>query len=323
MTDAPISPRRSGTRLRSRLRSRLNEWLWRSEALGRARAALAPSSEAVARATRQAVLLVEVARRVAEPAEALPPGSRADVMLGLHRDAVFWALAARRPDLSGELPPLAALWDEARSADLVAAAKTPAALATLRALLVDRARLAAGTATDDDAALARGFAEALVAGLEAPRRDVDRLLVQRWLRVGLVLAAVLALVYGIRTVALGPNLLAHKAFRTSSSWSGCAEGCEGIFFHTNPEMNPWLEYDLGAPTVFHRIEVTNRQDCCGERTVPLIVETSDDRAQWTELAHRETEFSEWTATFPPKKARYVRLRVPRNVAFHLHAVALR
>ena len=47
-------------------------------------------------AARQARLVLEVARRTAEPAEALPPGAQPAVVLALYRDAIYWALAARR-----------------------------------------------------------------------------------------------------------------------------------------------------------------------------------------------------------------------------------
>jgi len=131
-------------------------------------------------------------------------------------------------------------------------------------------------------------------------------------------------VLGLRRLAVGPNLLADRPFRLSSSWSGCANDpeCPGLLFHTNAEDNPWVEFDLGAPKSFHRLEVTNRTDCCGERTVPLVAEISDDRATWKEIGRRDAEFTTWVLKFPPQKARYLRLRIARNSTFHLKDVTL-
>jgi len=44
---------------------------------------------------------------------------------------------------------------------------------------------------------------------------------------------------------------------------------------------------------------------------------------WRELARRDTDFSSWTVKFPPRTARYLRLRVARHTTFHLKDVALR
>src|SRR5262245_10146065 len=87
------------------------EWIFRPAALRAAKDALPAPAGGQAAAARQAKLLLEVARRVAEPGEALPQGSRPALLLGLTRDAIWWALAARWPD--GTPPPqdLRALWD--------------------------------------------------------------------------------------------------------------------------------------------------------------------------------------------------------------------
>jgi hypothetical protein len=126
-------------------------------------------------------------------------------------------------------------------------------------------------------------------------------------------------------VALGPDLAKGKPFRTSSSWAGCPgdEGCMMQLFHTDPENQPWVEFDLGKEMKVRRIEVRNRNDCCADRSVPLVAEVSNDRVTWTEVAKREKDFATWTAKFPRTKARYVRLRVPRHTVFHLKEVVIR
>jgi hypothetical protein len=303
--------------------ARISEWMLRPTALREARAVLA-AGDAGAAAIRQAKLLAEVARRVADPVEPLPAGSRAAVLLALYREAVTWALVAGLPDGAGARD-LAALWAEHPPEKLLAAGKDAATVEAARAALVDMPSPVPLEATDEQAKRARIVAEGLVWELDAPRRRVDRVLGQRWIRLILTSAVVVAAFLGVRKLALGPNLAANKPFRTSSSWSGCAADppCRGLLFHTDSQTNPWVEFDLGAPKAIHRIEVTNRGDCCGERTIPLVAELSSDGVRWTEVARRETEFSTWTAKFPRQAARYVRLRVPRDTVLHLEDVAIR
>ena len=84
-----------------------------------------------------------------------------------------------------------------------------------------------------------------------------------------------------------------------------------------------MEFDLLTPQTIKRIDLTNRQDCCFDRTVPLVAEVSLDHAQWTEVGRRVEEFSQWSLKIPPRKARYVRLRIARPSTFHLKDVVIR
>lgn len=304
--------------------SRSTEWVVRSQTLREARAAVIPRGDRRDRAICQARLLLEVARRVAEPVEAFPDGSRTAVRLGLYRDAVYWLLVASRP--GGDEPTdLAAAWAGAEPERLRRAAHDDISLESLKRTLVEHTRPDPLDVAEEDAARARAFAEALLAEMDGPRRRVDRTVLQRWWRIGLVALVLLAAVLGIRKIAMGPNLLAGKPMRVSSSWAGCAQdaGCQAMLFHTDPELNPWVEFDMGTPKTFRRLEVTNRGDCCGERAVPLVAEISTDRVNWKEIGRQETEFSTWTLKFAPKTARYLKLRVPRHSTFHLKDVALR
>ena len=233
---------------------------------------------------------------MAEPVEPLPSGSRAAVELALYRDATYWALVAMRPDETNA-PDLATLWNETPPERLEQAAGGIEAAEAMRKTL-DRRREHAPLleVTDEDAARAGKFVAALVAELEVPKRRVERVTFQRWSRIGLAAFALLLAAYGVRALILGPNLVAGKPFRVSSAWAGCP--CEGIFFHTEKENNPWLEYDLGKPKAIHRIEIKNRPDCCEERAIPLIVETSNDRANWTEVVRREQGVHELDGDVP-------------------------
>jgi hypothetical protein len=305
--------------------AKLNDRLFRARALREARAAVISQGGSRDRALRQARLLVEVARRVAEPVEALPPGSRPAVLLALYRDAVYWALVSGHQGEGEARADLATLWAEYPAEGILHAARDGATMDAVRSALVDGSPRGSLEATEVDAGRAGAFAEALVSDLEAPRRRVQRILAQRWSRIAVVGVAAVLLGFGAHRLSLGPNLAAGKPIRTSSTWAGCPSdpNCVGLLFCTDNETNPWAEIDLGAPRTFHRIEATNRGDCCADRAIPLLVEVSRDRMSWTEVARRETDFSSWTAKFQRKTARYVRFRVPKATVFHLQDVAIR
>jgi hypothetical protein len=307
---------------------KLVEWIFRPAALRAARAALPGADSGREAAARQAKLLLEVARRAAEPGEALPSGALPAVLLGLHRDAIYWALAARRPDGSPPPDDLRALWDASAPQTSAAAPPDDEASAALRKTLLDDYAPRSLAVTADDAARARTFAERLLWDLDAPRRRVEGILVQRWLRTALVAATLVLLVIGARVLLLGPNLVEGKPFRLSSNfggWAACVanNGCHGLMFHTETENNPWAEFDLSAPTKVSRVEVINRGDCCADRAVPIVAEVSNDRLTWTQVARRDAPFGSWKASFPAKTARYVRVRVLKRTVLHLQSVVVR
>ena len=102
-----------------------------------------------------------------------------------------------------------------------------------------------------------------------------------------------------------------------------AGGCNGLVLHTDTEDSPWAEIDLGTPTEVHRVEVVNRGDCCADRAIPMVVELSNDRATWKQVARRDQVFGSWDASFPATTARYVRLRVLKRSVLHLRAITVR
>jgi hypothetical protein len=309
--------------------TKVRDFIFRTAELREARRQAVGPDENRARCLQQSRLIAEVARRTVTPVEALPGGSRAAVLVAHYRDAAYWALAAGLPP--GTPPPddLEKMWAAYTPEQLPHAVRDPANLAAVKRVLIDRKTAVGGLeATDEEAARARAFVDAVLWDLDGTQRRIDRLQAQRWLRVTLATVALIAVVVGVRALTTGPNLAEGKPFRTSSSWSGWAAcqadgSCSDIIFHTDEQSNPWFEYDLGAPKKVHRVEIKNRDECCHERAVPLIVEVSNDRNNWTEVARRDTEFSTWTAKFPTRTARYVRLRVPRTTTFHLREVVVR
>lgn len=308
--------------------NRFADLILRTTPLREARQRVGRPAEAYKRAVDQVKILVEVARRVAEPVEALPRGSRPAVLLTLYRDAAYWALTAEQLRHDGAAAPAAdlqAAWAASDQARLLKSAGSEAALASVRGSLVERSAADLLTATDDDVARARVFAENLLWELDAPTRTVERLLVQRWTRVIGVALVLVAMAAGVRAIVRGPNLVAARVFKTSSSLPECTppNRCADIFFHTQPQESPWIDFDLGSVKTVRRVEVRNRTDCCSERAIPLIAEVSVDDQHWVEVAKREKEFTDWSATFPPQKARYVRFRIPRASTMHFEDVAVR
>jgi hypothetical protein len=123
----------------------------------------------------------------------------------------------------------------------------------------------------------------------------------------------------------GPrNIAAGRPWRTSSAYSGFVAGehrvdgnQSSIFFHTDQDVAPWVEFDLGAPHPVKGLKVVNRSDCCSERAIPLVFEVSNDQNQWREIARRPQTFSIWQQSFEPTPARYLRLRADRRTWLHL------
>ncbi|MEI9937235.1 MAG: discoidin domain-containing protein [Pseudomonadota bacterium] len=282
----------------------------------------------------RAQLAADVARRTEDSAEPFE-GSVDAILCELYRESIFWSRSAITFAERGESVP--APWPSIDRALLGRYAKDPESLT--------RAQLAADSGSFEKYALLpegerqsllpalRGLALGLLAELDLNRRAVDGLWVQRIVRVGLVVAGLGILVgVGIRAsehAEAAHDLAQGKPWRTSSSYGGvttcgspsqeCPQSPD-FFFHTNEELRPWLEIDLGAPQTFSAVRVDNRKDCCAERASPLIVEVSSDQSHWHRVARKDTVFTSWLAKFSPVSARYVRLRIDKRESLHLQRV---
>jgi len=317
-------------------RGGLVEWLWRGNALREARSFRRQLPAAEREALTHALVARELADRAFDPIDPLRSGSSLGLSVSLYREAGYWALLAQDSAYRGAT--LSELFQTVPEELLIFAAGGSEALAEVRRALVQRSFVETAQLPREqlplDARVARDFVDVLLRRKLEPERRVGRLLLQRGVRLsGSVLLLAVLLVagwFGIDRLRLGPDLAAGKPWRASSSLYTCTPGvrrCEAvnadIFFHTEEEKNPWVEFDLGKETTFDRIEVRNRADCCPDRAVPLVVEVSRDRKQWREISRRTQTFSVWTARFAPQTARYVRLRVPRRSLLHLEKVTIR
>jgi hypothetical protein len=151
----------------------------------------------------------------------------------------------------------------------------------------------------------------------------------RWKYVGLAL-----LVVGVATVVTTPTLLRggpweRYRWTASSATEGFSTtgtlgkvGPFQLLFHTEHEDEPWVVIDLVKLRLVHSISIRNREDCCDERCIPLVVEVAGDDRQFVEVARRTETFDVWKVEFPARKSRYVRLRVEATTMLHLREIKI-
>lgn len=302
--------------------------LWGCDVAAQARAMLKEPSERQRDDLRRAFSVRELAE------SALLSTSRTEVMattlpalVGLAREAAFWSLSAQLPDPAPADAPEAL----ARTSPELLAQSLPdeAARERVRAALVapQGDALWARRPRDEQEQAFRelgALSTSLLDRLTLPRRQLRRVRLRRVALAGAVLVLALVGQQLIPTIHLQPSLTAGRPWRASSAldvckpkehW--CADAVTDIFFCTTDENNPWVEYDLGDRKAFSHLVVKNRSDCCPDRAVPMVLEVSDDRTNWREVARRDDTFSTWRAEFPATRARYARLRVLRRSILHL------
>ena len=168
----------------------------------------------------------------------------------------------------------------------------------------------------------------LLIGKLLESKPADRRTVRRK-RVGLAL-----LVVGVATVVTTPTLLRGGPWQ-KYRWtaSSAAEGFSTtgtlgktgpfqLLFHTQYEDGPWIVIDLAKLRLVHSISIRNREDCCDERCIPLVVEVAGDDQQFVEVARQEKTFDDWKVEFPARKSRYVRLRAEATTMLHLREIKI-
>lgn len=163
----------------------------------------------------------------------------------------------------------------------------------------------------------------LVAQVEEPHRQADVARGLRFFRMTLLVLSLLGLLWGgslqVKKWTTPRDLLDGKPWQASSTYPGFTPGGSGtaIFFHTQREKSPWIQFDLGTVTRVRRIEVRNRTDVAGARAVPLVIELSRDAKSWTEVARKQEDFTVWETDFSPTEARFLRARAEANTWLHL------
>jgi len=313
----PVSiPVAEGPRHGPRLARRFLDWLFMRQVLEQARrdeAQVAPERVAMIRLAEEYAAAADSLLDLSDDAPFAP-------VLSLYREALFLLLAN---NMTGKKA-LAMAFETAPNAVLEEAAQHDPSLARVRHLLAIHAAVSAGGPVTPDqrevAQMTRTTVRALLDRAASSR--VLPLLRQRRSRVaftvGLLAIGLAVLVSTIASIVTPIDLAAGKPWRTSSTLSAAYSA--KILFHTNEEMNPWFEIDLGEIKPVRRLYIKNRADARWERAVPLLVELSNDRSNWQAVAKRESPFAIWEPSFAASKARYVRLRVPRVTYLHLEQV---
>jgi hypothetical protein len=275
----------------------------------------------------RAKLFAELARRTESPFDALPASDVSPALLVLWKEATFWALSALGDDSPRDRDLEGILTAAPREAVIRAAGGTEGVPNVERALRLD-ARDLASDASRGQAPITvlASFARDLIVQLETPRREARKGYVRRWARRGLLALSVVAAVAGVLLARryFAPNLLRGAKRTLSSERTSCQTvgECGNALFHTQEDDEPWVMYDLGHEVDLHSIDVQNRTDCCYERAVPLVVETSSNGEAWNEQARTERAFATWSAGLAGR-ARFIRLRADRRTYLHLGAVIVR
>ncbi len=268
----------------------------------------------------QAKLFAEVARRVDHPLDVLPGGDPTLVSLALWQRAAAWAIAAVRS--SGEST------EDGRRAARELLERAAGGSELFRSVETVIGETVEPATADPSIALARAqtlarFVERLTDELERPLELAERRRSARALGIAAV-ALVVVLLVGLAVRSFRPpNLVPNAAMKLSSQLYECKNAeCGSAFFHTANEEKPWVLFDFGKEKRLHSIDVTNRKDCCYDRAVPLVVETSNDEKSWSAQARTEQPFVTWSAVLAGR-ARFVRLRVDKTSYLHLTSVEIR
>jgi len=299
------------------------QWFWRQDALREFERTISPERLALIHRARVAA---DVARRAQESAEPFV-ASVDSVLCDLYRQSLYWSLRALGDGQWSSIDPVLmrrAVPDPALAAR-VESVTSEATFETLAALPEAERKTLLGAL--------RSVAMALIAELESDRRAAEAVWAQRIFRLSVLFVLLGALGFGASKALQGAeekrDLVRGVSWRTSSTNEGvpackspqqeCSESSE-FFFHTQDEQTPWIEFDLGSVQTFSAVRIDNRKDCCSERAVPIVVETSNDQQHWRKAARRDVVFTSWLATFSPVQARYVRLRLESRTSFHLQRV---
>jgi len=323
--------------------SRVLDWFWLRSAERAVRAPESGPSARMLELSARASLAFEAAQRTLRPTEPFAEEGAEALACELFRESIHVALVAHvergAPASDATAPELGTTLERMDASVLAKIPGAEAELTALRSELAGGSYLAFAALTKAEqrklAARLEALCETLLAPLAGLRLGLERI----WARRVLHVASVVVLFAGVTWAARAysdwndqDGDLAPKASWVASSdykVGGCkspkqrCQGGENYFFHTVQENDPAITFDLGKVRGVSGVEVTNRLDCCTERSDPLVVDVSTDGATWKEMARHKGSFTTWKARFSGARARYVRLHVPAPLAFlHLSRVRI-
>ena len=312
--------------------ARLFGWFWQGETIRQSQNQVAAKSHRRAKLEQYAMTSAEAGDRALHPVTPLRSGPGEVISALLHKESIRATLLALGSNVSGLAE------DEALRARVACALPQSVSFERLCELVTDPSSIDEVEGNlrvrSVEAEALASAARALVEVARIPERRLQQAFARRFVRTSVAvllvaLSVILGAEAGVRVVR-GPNLAEGKPWRASSAYGGFSAEtgmCDGnrtrIFFHTNREQEPWVELDLGGPTLIERVDVRNRRDCCRDRSFPLAIESSLDGQEWQELGRQTGPFSKWTLKFGPTEARYVRAKALKRTFLHLESVEVR
>jgi hypothetical protein len=132
-------------------------------------------------------------------------------------------------------------------------------------------------------------------------------------------AAMAALIWSLTrptNVALGrPVTSAAPGFETRADEAVNGVRFGEVGYHSVSDESPWLQVDLEAERIVHRIQIYGRGDCCFGQSIPMVLEGSIDGSSYFELGLRDQPFRPfrpWVVAPTAASVRYVRVRTSRR-----------
>ncbi len=315
-TAAGAARRNPSSPPRAPLHRRLLDWVVMREAVNRARAEEVATASDRAVMLRSALAYADAADTVFEADDQAPLAP----VLTLYRQAMFLLLARDYTDRRR----LVIAFETAPESILADAAHGEVNFARLHHALALHASLALGDAAAPELRDCAQFTRTSVRAMldRAHISKLRQVLRRRRQRVEVFAAALLVVLLSAIGLSLRffvPTDLADgRPWRASSALAAAYSA--KMLFHTNEEVSPWFEIDLGDVKPVRSLYVKNRADCCQERAIPLAAEVSSDRSNWQQVARTDSPFLLWEPYFRAVDARFVRLRVLRPTSFHLEQV---
>lgn len=312
--------------------ARIWEWLWQTHALASAKSRTTAITARQRLQVEQARSLFDLGERVRDRITTVTSESTAITAQILFHQASLLALAALTPE--GDSPE--ACWGAHRGHVVQMGGLDASAEARLNqifpASFTADASLSESQINSDAELLHRVLGQ-FVAEVEAPHRQVDVVRGARAFRVTLAVLALLAVggLIGFPTLKRKfnpPNLLEGRGWRASSRYPNtsispnCSGKSGGVFFHTDNELKPWVQFDLGSVESVRRVEVANRAGF-ETRPLPLAIELSMDGKTWLEVARKKEAFTTWDVDFAAQDARYLRARAASKTWLHLECLRAR
>jgi len=310
---------------------RLLEWLTLGETIREDQLEIASKPDRRKALEQLAMTTAEAGDRALRPVSPFRSGSGELASIVLHRECIVATLAALGKDLGGLAD------DEALRTRVTHALPESVSFERICELIAGRHDDAVEKrlrVEPGEAAALGTTARVLLNGVRAPERRLQDAFARRFFRVGLLVAIVVLALIGAATAGsrlmAGPNLAEGKPWRASSTYArfspdtGMVRGePTEIFFHTNREDEPWVELDLGEPTLIRRVDVRNSQYWDPDQAFPLAIEGSLDGQAWRELGRKTRPFSRWRLEFEPTRVRYVRAKALKRTALHLESLEVR